>query len=136
MKLTYVDSGVLIASARGINLVAMRAMNILDDPDRTFASSIFLRLEVLPKPICYKKQPEVEFYEAFFNSVTYWADSIESIAKNAYQDACMWGLAALDALHVAAAVSVGAEELITTEKPDKPICKVKSIKVVSIWERI
>ncbi|NCR04519.1 MAG: type II toxin-antitoxin system VapC family toxin [Microcystis aeruginosa LG13-03] len=32
-----------------------------------------------------------------------------------------YGLAAMDALHVAAALQIQADELITTEKPTKPI---------------
>ncbi|HEY6141146.1 MAG TPA: hypothetical protein VI670_25605 [Thermoanaerobaculia bacterium] len=43
MKLTFVDAGVLIAAARGGNIQAGRAMDILDDPERQFASSPFLR---------------------------------------------------------------------------------------------
>ena len=130
---TYIDAGVLIAAARGTNPIAMKALNILDDPNREFASSIFLKLEILPKAIFHKKRHEVEFYEIFLNSVTYWANSIEIITQEAYQEGCASGLSALDALHVAAAISTGADELVTTEKPDKPICRVKAIKVVSIW---
>jgi predicted nucleic acid-binding protein len=130
---TYVDAGVLIAASRGTNPVAMEALNILDDPNREFSSSIFTKLEVLPRVIYNKNTHEVEFYEIFFNSVTHWANSIEAIAKEAYHEACHSGLAAMEALHVAAAISTGAEELVTTEKPDKPICRVGSIKVVSIW---
>ena len=133
MILTYIDAGVLIAAARGTNPIAMKALNILDDPNREFASSIFVKLEVLPKSIFHKKKFETEFYEIFFNSVKSWANSIDSIVRDGYQEACKSGLAALDALHVASAISVGAIELITTEKPDKPICKVSSIKVISIW---
>ena len=130
---TYVDSGVLIAASRGTNPVAMEALNILDDPNREFSSSIFIKLEVLPRVIFNKNTHEVEFYEIFFNSITHWATSIDAIAKEAYHEACRSGLTAMDALHVAAAISTGAEELVTTEKPDKPICRVNSIKVVSIW---
>jgi hypothetical protein len=43
VKLTFVDAGVLIAAARGGNIQAGRAMDILDDPERQFASSPFLR---------------------------------------------------------------------------------------------
>jgi hypothetical protein len=49
MKRTFIDTGVLIAAARGQNDFAARAMAILDDPNREFASSIFVKLEVLPK---------------------------------------------------------------------------------------
>jgi len=45
---TYLDAGVLIAAARGKEPIAIRALEILDDPNRQFVSSIFLRLELLP----------------------------------------------------------------------------------------
>jgi hypothetical protein len=48
VKLTFVDAGVLIAAARGGNIQAARTMEILDDPEREFAASPFLRLDVLP----------------------------------------------------------------------------------------
>jgi predicted nucleic acid-binding protein len=133
MKRTYVDAGVLIAAARGDDATSAHAMAILADPDRGFVSSIFVKLEVLPKPIYLQRQTEVEFYEAFFAAVTAWADPLEEIAAAAYQEACNLGLAALDALHLAAAQAVGATEFVTTEKPDKPIHRTTLISMVSIY---
>ena len=129
---TFVDAGVLIAAARGRADVAAHAMKILDDPDREFVASPFLKLEVLPKAVYEKRQTEVEFYETFFNAVTFWAESGNEITKNAYIEACKFGLNAMDALHVAAAISAGAEELITTEKPEKSIHRVDAINILSI----
>ena len=129
---TFVDAGVLIAAARGKADVATYAMRILDDPDREFVASPFLKLEVLPKAVYEKRQAEVEFYETFFNAVTYWVHSVEETAKNAYTEACKFGLNGMDAPHVAAAISAGAEELITTEKPEKSIHRVDSINILSI----
>ncbi|TRU81004.1 MAG: hypothetical protein EWV76_22055 [Microcystis novacekii Mn_MB_F_20050700_S1] len=42
-----------------------------------------------------------------------------------------YGLAAMDALHVAAALQIQADELITTEKPTKPMHRVREIQIVS-----
>lgn len=53
----------------------------------------------------------------------------ESVMADAFQEACQFGLSAIDALHVAAALSVNAEELITTEKPSKPIHRVTKINL-------
>ena len=131
-KKTFVDAGVLIAAARGKDDVALQAIKVLDDPNREFVSSPFLRLEVLPKAVYEKRQDEVEFYETFFNAVTYWVHSAEETAKNAYTEACKFGLNAMDALHVAAAISVGADDLITTEKLEKSIHRVDSINILSI----
>jgi hypothetical protein len=49
-----------------------------------------------------------------------------------YDMAVRFGLAALDALLVPAALSVGAEELITTEKRGKPLHRTTGILVRSI----
>jgi predicted nucleic acid-binding protein len=43
-----------------------------------------------------------------------------------------YGLAAMDALHVAAALQIQADELITTEKQTKPMHRVREIQIVSI----
>jgi hypothetical protein len=51
VKLTFVDAGVLIAAARGGSEQAARAMEVLDDPEREFGASPFLRLEVLPQAV-------------------------------------------------------------------------------------
>ena len=74
-KLTFLDSGVLIAAARGSDEVARRAMTVLDDPDRTFASSALVRLEVLPKALRHHRESEARFYETFFQSVSAWRPS-------------------------------------------------------------
>ena len=39
----------------------------------------------------------------------------------------------MDALHIAAAISVGATEFITNEKLEKSIHRTKRIKVISIY---
>jgi hypothetical protein len=160
---TFIDVGVLIVATRGEDEIAERALEILKDPNREFASSVFLKLEVVPKATYNKRTDEVEFYEEFFGAVTYWANDIERIIQEAYQESCQSGLGAMDALHVMAAVSVGAtgtyptnmilrcftsflvrqfkscsfsgigSEFITNEKPEKSIHRTNSIRVISIY---
>lgn len=132
MKLTFVDAGVLIAAARGGNVQAGRAMEILDDPERQFAASSFLRLEVLPQALFNKRTAEAAFYEAFFSMVTHWATNLDAVAEIALREASTNGIEAMDALHVAAAASVGATELITTEKPSRSIHRARAVRVVTI----
>jgi predicted nucleic acid-binding protein len=131
-KLVFVDAGVLIAAARGIGEVAQRAMAELDDPDHEFASSQFVKLEILPKPLYYRKRAEAEFYRAFFDSVTVWATPSERLIQDAFDEAAKVGLSALDALHVAAAASVAAAEFITSEKATTPIHRTGLVPVRSI----
>jgi predicted nucleic acid-binding protein len=129
---TFIDAGVLIAAARGTGIGAERALNTLKESNREFASSIFLKLEVLPKAIYNQRTAEVEFYEAYFSIVSHWATDIESIIQAAYQESSLGGLGAMDALHIAAAVSVDAVEFMTYEKPEKSIYRTRSIQVISV----
>jgi predicted nucleic acid-binding protein len=57
---------------------------------------------------------------------------IDQITQDAYQLACIYGLAAMDTLHVAAALLLKVDELLTTEKPTKPIHRVTGIQIISI----
>ena len=132
MTLTFVDAGVLIAAARGTDWIARRANQVLGDPHRSFAASPFLRLEVLPKAVFHKRLDEVSFYETFFTAVERWAEPDSGLAESAQSLAEQFGLSALDALHVAAALSVGADELLTTEKLQKPIHRITEIRVTSL----
>jgi predicted nucleic acid-binding protein len=134
MNRTFIDAGVLVAAARGVGDISEKALEILQDSDREFASSIFIKLEVLPKAVYNRQTDEAEFYETFFNAVTYWANDVERIIEEAYRIACTYGLASMDSLHVAAALLVGAEELVTTEKPTKPMYRVTDIQVISILD--
>ena len=121
MTITFIDSGVLVAASRGVEDLSDKALSILASTEREFASSTFIKLEVLPKAIYHRQTDEVEFYQTFFDAVTYWADLTEQVIQNGYDIGCKYGLAAMDALHIAAAISVGAEEFITTEKPTNAI---------------
>ena len=72
-------------------------MEILDDPEREFAASVFLRLEVLPQAAFNKRVAEVAFYETFFSMVTHWATNLDSIVEIAMREASANGIEAMDA---------------------------------------
>jgi predicted nucleic acid-binding protein len=131
---TFLDAGVLITAARGAGDDADKALQLLKDPNREFAASPFLKLEVLPKAIFNQRTLEVEFYEAYFAAVSHWASNIESILAAGYRESAEFGLGAMDALHIAAAVEIGANEFITSEKPTKSIHRTQSIPVISILD--
>ena len=132
LRKTYVDSGVLIAAFRGQGDPTARAMQILDDPTREFASSIYVKLETLPKAIYHNNVNEISFYQSFFQSVRQWADQLDIIAETAFTQASEFGLKAMDALHIAAAMSIDADEFVTTERSTKPIHRVTAVNVVSL----
>ena len=132
MRLTFVDAGVLIAAARGGTEQAARALAILDDPDRQFAASVFLRLEVLPQAAFHKRQTEGAFYGASFGAVGTWVTDLPAVTELALREASTCGVEAMDALHVAAAALAGASELVTAEKPARSIHRARAVKVVTI----
>jgi predicted nucleic acid-binding protein len=70
--------------------------------------------------------------KAFFATVSHRATDLAAIAEIAMREASTNGVEAMDALHVAAAASVGASELITTEKPSRSIHRARAVKVVTI----
>ncbi|MBW4671376.1 MAG: PIN domain-containing protein [Cyanomargarita calcarea GSE-NOS-MK-12-04C] len=133
MKITYIDSGILLSATDGVSRIAEKSLEILGDLNREFASSEFVKLEVMPKAVYNKQTEESQFYEEFFSDVIYWVNNLEQIVQDANSIACKYGLAAMDALHIAAALSVDAEEFVTTEKPTKPMFRVTSIQVISIF---
>ncbi len=131
-NITFVDANILIAAATGNSKVSARAMEILDDPSRRFASSDLVKLETLPKAIYHGWAKPVEFYKEYFYAVTAWARDLNTIVDNAFDEATRHDIAPRDALHICAAVEAGASEFVTAEKPTKPMFETALIKVHSI----
>ncbi|HEX8070209.1 MAG TPA: PIN domain-containing protein [Pyrinomonadaceae bacterium] len=129
--LTFIDAGVLITAARGASAKALAAFSVLDDPDREFASSLFVQLEVLPKAIYNRRQAEENYYRRYFAAVSRWADPA-AVLNDALDVASTYGLSALDALHVAAALAGGADELVTTEGATKPMHRAAGIVITTV----
>lgn len=130
---TFLDSGVLLKAWRGESL-AGEALGVLSDEARRFYSSQMVRLELLPKPRFEKRTGEVEFYERHFADVVASEPLSESLGDEAEKLAARYGLAGPDALQLAAAIRQGCAEFYTSEKPGKPMFRVKEIKVVSLHE--
>ncbi len=137
LKRVYINSGILISAFRGLPNLSLKAVQILDNPALEFASSSLVQLETLPKAVYNQQQMEQPFeqafYEAFFANVSCWASNLEQVFQAAEGLAHTYDLAGIDALHIAAALSVDAEEFITTEKSTNPMHRVAEICVVSIY---
>jgi len=127
VTLTYLDASVLILASRAEEGPSKRALDPIDDPDRTFAASSYLRLEVIPLAAFHKKGDQVAFFERFFQAVSVWADE-NGLVDAALREASTYGLHAMDALHITAAAQVGAE-FFSVENPRKPIYRTRSVKV-------
>lgn len=129
--ITFVDSSILINAIAGQDPSRkMRAVSILGDQRREFAATRFLQLEVLPVPTRYRRIRELTFYQRFFSQVTHWLDE-EPLIQPALDLACQYGLGALDAMHLAAAISLNAE-FVSAERPTKPLYQAYQ-KALSIY---
>ena len=128
---TFIDSGVLLKAWRGQDL-ADEALTILSDDNREFYSSQMVRLELLPKPCFEKRQKELNFYEAHFSEVKAFEPLSSDLGNDAESLAARYGLAGPDALQIAAAVRQGVQEFYTSEKPGKPMFRVRELKIISL----
>ncbi len=130
---TFLDTGVLIVAWRGEAAGKMRALTIINDPSREFICSPFVKLELLPKTVFYRNQQEQEFYYDYFRLVDGWVEDFAAMYDEATRTGEKYGLAALDALHIAAALLAQADEFITAERPTSPFSRVQGVKVTTIY---
>jgi predicted nucleic acid-binding protein len=129
---TFLDSGVLIAAYKGSPQIEASAINILDDPNRVFLSSPFVRHEVSPKALYNRQQDEYRFYQKYFRRAVF-CDDLKSILSHAGKEAARSGIGPMDSLHIAAAYLLDADEFVTTEKPVKSIYRTSLVKVIYLF---
>lgn len=129
---TFLDSGVLLHAWRGETLSGA-AMKLIDDDTREFFTSQLVRLELLPKARFEKRPREVAFYEAHFADCAGSQPLSQELGREAGKFAARHGLAGPDALQIAAAIRQGVGEFYTSEKPGKPMFRVKEIRVISLF---
>lgn len=132
MRKTYLDVGVLIAAWRADRQVHEKALGILNDPSREFVSSRFAEIELLPHAIHNGNTNEVAFYRSFFTKLGTSSISTDAILDTAMVEGSLCGASGIDACHLAAAILAEAVELVTTEKPSKPMFGSTKIAVVSL----
>ena len=128
---TFLDSSVLLAAWK-IDTLKYAARCIMADDRREFYSSQMVRLELFSKPRFEKRSAEVRFYENHFAELVKSEPLSGELGAEAELLAARYGLAAADALQIAAAIRQGVQEFWTTEKPGKPMFRVKELKVMSI----
>lgn len=128
---TFLDSGVLLAAWRGETL-ALPALSIMSDDTREFVTSQLVRLELLPKPRFERRPIEVRFYDSHFAEAVACEPLSEELGREAEALAARYGLSGADALQAAAAIRQGAGEFYTSERPGKPLFRVKEIRVISL----
>lgn len=130
---TAIDANLLIAAWSGRSGLFEPALEILEDPARVLIVSDALWLEVIPKTVYFAQNEEYAFYQGVFARAEYlgWSSELIDSAKRLAQ---LYGLAAMDAIHIAVALAAGADEFISGEKPTKPMFRVKEIVIQSLWD--
>ncbi len=129
---TCIDANLLIAAWSGRDSLAEKALSILEDPERVLIVSDALWLEVMPKALYHQQHEERAFYESVFERAEYqpWPHELLASAKSLAQS---YGLAAMDAIHLATAVAARADEFVSGEKPGKPMFRVREVNALSLW---
>jgi predicted nucleic acid-binding protein len=131
IKRTYIDANLLIAAWHGKGDAGFKALEVLDDPDRRLVVSDALWLEVMPKPLYFGNHGEIEFYRGIFGRAEHLPWQLQ-VLEQARALAERHGIAAMDAIHIATAISAGVDEFVSGEKPDKPMFRVTEIPVRSL----
>lgn len=131
---TYLDTGVIIAAFHGKAPLADAAFEIMDDPEREFVVTDFLKLELLPKAVFHRQEEEAAFYNDFLNGACATMETTPARTAAAFELACQYGLAAVDSIHIRSAIDTGAAEFVTTEKPEKPMFRVtdQPLRILSL----
>lgn len=134
-KRTYLDANVLIAAFRSDEDTAMRAMAVIEDQERQFISSALVRLETLPKPRFHRKTDEVAFIETVLAACHETITIDEHILSQAESLASKYDLSPMDALHASTAIHAHVDEFVTLEKPEKPLCHISGLAVLSLYHQ-
>ncbi|MBI1765424.1 MAG: PIN domain-containing protein [Acidobacteria bacterium] len=129
---TYLDTNCLIALADAEPRRKEKVLDLLDDRRRAFIYSPFTTLETLSLAIHYGKKVKEQVFRQYFNRCLFISDNLNLILQEAQRQAGNYGIASVDACHIAAAVVVSAAEFYTFEKPTKPMFRTREIKVFSL----
>jgi predicted nucleic acid-binding protein len=78
---------------------------------------------------------EMEFYRAFFGGVRIWINDLHAMVAIAEEESQRHGIAAMDALHLAAAFLGEAQVLYTLEREEKPIHRTALVRVECVAAR-
>jgi predicted nucleic acid-binding protein len=76
-----------------------------------------------------KQQAEITFFKAYFDNAHLWINDMEAMVRIAQEQSERHGLAAMDALHVAAAYVGEADALFALEKKRKPMHRTTLVRI-------
>ena len=75
---------------------------------------------------------ELQFYAKYFGADLVWVTELALIVEQGLKLGNQYGLNALDALHIAAALLGEADEFITAERSTSPFNRVTELKITFI----
>ncbi len=128
MTRVFIDSGVLIAAARGEASLRDAAVQLLTHPTHVFLTSPFVYLETVPKARFGQRELELALYRLYFDH----AQSLDDLSKLlplALNISAQDGVGPMDSLHVAAAILLEADVLLTVENRGKSIYRAQAMNV-------
>lgn len=131
-RVAYLDTNCLIAVADGEAGRADKVIALLGDKRRLFIYSQFITLETLSLALHYRKPLRAQFFRGYFNRCTHFSNNLPEILNEAQRQSERYGIAGIDACHIAAAIVGAADEFYTFEKPTKPMFRTREIKVISL----
>ena len=133
MTVTYLDSGVLIEGWHNREVPEHAVEILLQEPGRAFVASRVQRLETVARVRGPLAAAERAYYATYFERVSrVYTIFDEALGFDAERLTLRYDLAPLDALHMASALRAGAHEFVTTEKPGKPLYRVRELRVVHL----
>lgn len=89
-------------------------------------------MELRPKAVLHRHEPALAFYEAHPARVVSPTPGYAEPIEAAEAPAGTFGLNAPDAPHVASAVRGDAGELVTADRPNKPIHRVTQLGILEV----
>lgn len=118
----YVDACVLILAASAAeDDVARKALAELDRSDVDYVYTALVEHEVLPNPLRNGRDDQVAFFRHYLSeAIRVACDEEQQQGALAMRIACP-GLGLVDAFHLSAAASAGANEFVTAEGSTKPM---------------
>ena len=136
---TFLDANIVITAFGGLPSHRLSAMAVLQDVNRVLLVSDYLRLELIARPAyrsrlsdrmeAARAKAELQFMLEFFAGPVEEISASSAITGVAVDLACRYGLGAMDALHISAAISAGADEFVAS---DQKLQRVREIKVALI----
>ena len=135
IKRTFLDTNVLVAAFHHDRLLHERAVELLGDESRDFLASSLVELDLTQPQYNPRHKEEADFYLDYLRNVVGERIEVnEKLIAIALDIVRQSGSAAMDALHLACAFSLGADILITAERKSSPMYRELRVPVLYLGD--